>query len=393
MPFQGELEAADRSSLAARLQAEGVVPLRIAAVEHGTWSALLARDAFARTSLSSSMLADLMRRVATLLAGGVSVEEALTILEEQSEAAVQTRVVQDLSRRLRDGAHLADAMAAHETSFPPIVVGMVRAGEASGALPATLGRLADYLHRAETTRQSIRSALIYPAILVLTAACSVLVVLTVVLPALRPSIEESGAALPLLTRIAFAASGVLQNFWWAIGLVLIVCAVCVRLALSDPATRPRRDQAVLRLPVFGQAVRIAEIARFARTLGALIGGGVALPTALALSHPVVSNAVIADAVAQVTMRLREGAGLAEQFAETGIFPALAIQLVRIGEATGRLDTMLVQLADSFDEQVQRTISRSLAILVPVITIGMGAFVAGIIASVMLAVLSINDLAR
>jgi general secretion pathway protein F len=284
-------------------------------------------------------------------------------------------------------------MATHETSFPPIVVGMVRAGEASGALPATLGRLAEYLHRSETTRQSIRSALIYPTILVLTASGSVLVVLTVVLPALRPSLEDSGAALPLPTQIAFAASGAVQHFWWAIGLAVILCVLCVQHVLTDPATRPRRDQIVLRMPVLGHTVRLAEIARFARTLGALIGGGVALPTALALSHPVLANAVIGEAVAQVATRLREGAGLAEQFAETGVFPALAIQLLRIGEATGRLDTMLVQLADSFDEQVQRTISRCLAILVPVITIGMGAFVAGIIASVMLAVLSINDLAR
>jgi general secretion pathway protein F len=283
-------------------------------------------------------------------------------------------------------------MAAHEASFPPIVVGMVRAGEVSGALPATLGRLADYLQRSEAIRQSIRSALIYPTILVLTASGSVLVVLTVVLPALRPSIEDSGASLPVVTQIAFAASKAVQDFWWAFGLCTVAVVFGLRYALQNPAGRTSRDRIFLNAPILGRALLHAEVARFARTLGVLIGG-VALPAALALSYPVVSNTLVAKAVAQVTDRLREGAGLAEQLAEAAIFPVLAVQLVRIGEATGKLDTMLLQLADSFDEQVQRTISRSLAIMVPVITILMGAFVAGIIASVMLAVLSINELAH
>ncbi len=386
------MEAADSASLASQLQAEGIVPLRIVAVETGGWTSFLARDAFARTTLSATMLAELIRRTSTLLTGGVSVEEALAILSEQSQTAVQTRLVQDLSRRLRDGAHLADAMAAHEASFPPIVVGMVRAGEVSGALPATLGRLADYLQRSEAIRQSIRSALIYPTILVLTASGSVLVVLTVVLPALRPSIEDSGASLPVVTQIAFAASKAVQDFWWAFGLCTVAVVFGLRYALQNPAGRTSRDRIFLNAPILGRALLHAEVARFARTLGVLIGG-VALPAALALSYPVVSNTLVAKAVAQVTDRLREGAGLAEQLAEAAIFPVLAVQLVRIGEATGKLDTMLLQLADSFDEQVQRTISRSLAIMVPVITILMGAFVAGIIASVMLAVLSINELAH
>jgi general secretion pathway protein F len=393
VPFRGELEASDCTSLAARLQAEGIVPLRIAPMETGTIRAFLTRDAFARTDLSAAMLADLIRRLATLLVGGVSVEEALAIIAEQADVPALTHLVHDLLRRLRGGAPLAEAMAENAKSFPPIVVGMVRAGEASGALPATLSRLADYLQRSEATRQTVRSALIYPAILLLTATGSVLVVLTVVLPALRPTIEESGADLPLPTQIAFGASALVQHDWWVIALTVFGLAVAVQRLLTDRAGRSRRDRVLLRLPVVGKTILQAEVARFARTLGALIGGGVSLPAALALAHPVLSNLVLAEAIAAVTTRLREGGGLAEPLARAGVFPSIAIQLVRIGEATGRLDTMLVQLADSFDEQVQRTIARSLSILVPALTIGLGAVVAGIIASVMLAVLNINELAR
>jgi general secretion pathway protein F len=391
--FSGELEAPDQASLAARLQAQGAVPLRIAPLKPGTLQSLLAKDAFVRQDLSAANRTELIQRLATLLGSGISVEEALAILAERRDAAMLTRLVQDLLRQLRGGAQLADAMAKHPKSFTPIVVGMVRAGEVSGALPATLGRLADYLQRSEATRQTIRSAMIYPAILLATAASSMLVVLTVVLPALKPAIMESNAGLPLPTRLAFGASEMVLHGWWAIALGLAALILTGRHVLRDPTGKPRRDRTLLRLPVIGAAILQAEIARFARTLGVLAGGGVALPVALALAQPVVSNAVLAGAVADVGSRLREGGGLAEPLSRTRIFPDIAIQLVRIGEATGRLDTMLVQLADIFDAQVHRTISRCLSILVPVLTIGIGAMVAGIIASVTLAMLSINDLAK
>lgn len=284
-------------------------------------------------------------------------------------------------------------MAADARSFPPVTVAMVRAGEANGALAETLGRLAGHLARVEAVRQAIRSALIYPAVLLATAAGSVLLVLLVVLPQLEPVLADSGAALPAITRLAFALSHGLRDGGWLLGLTGLVAALAVRRALTDPALQLRRDAWLLRLPLLGATCRAAEIGRFARTLGALLAGGVSLPAGLALAQPVLANRVVADAIGRVTLAVREGGGFAGALARTGLFPELALQMVRVGEATGRLDAMLEHLATLLEADVSRTLERGLTLLVPALTILLGLVVAGIIASVMLAVLSVNELVR
>jgi general secretion pathway protein F len=269
---------------------------------------------------------------------------------------------------------------------------MVRAGEASGALDSVLARLAEYLRRSEAARQTVRSALIYPTILAVTALSSVILILTVVLPQLEPLLRDAGPALPPQARLVFGASDLLRRWWWALLAILGAVGYGLWRGWGEPANAVRRDRLLLRLPLLGAAIRQAQTARFTRTLGALVGGGVALPTALALARPVISNHVMADAVTRVASQLREGGGLAEPLARTGVFPDLSIQLIRIGEATGKLDQMLLQQAEIFDEEVRLVLGRALTLLVPVLTVTLGFIVAGIIASVMSAMLSINNLA-
>lgn len=388
--LHGSLEATDRDGAVAQLQSRGALPLRVQAAEAlPRWAALLRLQDTAYR-LPHGARVDLLQRLATLLGSGVPIEDALDILASGQGAKPVRQLVGDLLRQIREGADLADAMAQYGSSFPPIVIGMVRAGETSGALAETLARLADYLLRAETSRQAVRSALIYPAILLVTAGFSMLIVLLVVLPALKPAIIESGGALPLPTQLAFLASDTLLNFWWLLLGVIIVAALLIRHVITDRALRMRRDALLLRLPLVGATIRLAEAGRFTRTLGVLVDGAVSLPVALALAQPVLSNAVLAEAMAQVTLRLREGEGLAEPLARAGCFPELAIQLVRIGEATGKLAAMLIQSADIFDATVRRSIDRAMAVMVPLLTIGLGAMVAGIVASVVMALLSVND---
>jgi general secretion pathway protein F len=336
---------------------------------------------------------ELMGRLALLLEAGVALEASLTLLAGSEGGAGTRNQAQSLLRRLRAGSGLADAMAAEGSTFSPVVVALVRAGEASGSLAPALSQIAAYLARAEAVRQSVRSALVYPAILLATAGATVLLVLLVVLPQLEPVVADAGAQLPLLTRLAFAASHLVRDGWWAMLALTGVLGLASRRVLADPGVRARVDAAVLRAPVLGLALRRAETGRFARVLGALVGGGVALPSALVLAHPVLANRVFAEAVSRIIAAVREGAGLAGPLARTGIFPELAVQMVRIGEATGRLDTILVRLSDLLEGDVQRTLDRALAMLVPVLTILLGALVAGIIASVMMAVLSVGALVR
>jgi general secretion pathway protein F len=269
----------------------------------------------------------------------------------------------------------------------------VRAGEAAGSLPATLARLSAYLQREEEARQAVRSALIYPAILLATAGVSVAIVFTAVIPALRPVIDVPGKTLPLPVQAAFFVSDALSAWWWAGALAAIMVGLALRQALLVVAGRQMRDRLVLRTPLLGPAVLRADLARFANTLGTLIAGGLSMPAALQSALGVVSNQSLRDRLDGVRVAVQAGAGLTDRLAACGMFPDLAVQMVRIGEATGQPDCMLVQLAEILDQDLRRDLSRALSLLVPLLTIVLGVMVAGIVASVMLAVLSINDLAQ
>jgi general secretion pathway protein F len=391
---RGQIEAPDRNAAAVRLRARGHLPLALdpAGPSRGLF-ALLSMEIGGGRRFGPATLADFVGRLALLLEAGVALEASLALLAS-SEGALGIRdKAASLLRKLRGGASLGEAMASEASVFPPLVIAMVRAGEASGSLAATLGQLAGYLARAEDVRQSVRSALIYPAVLLASAMGTVLLVLLVVLPQLEPVFADSGARLPLLTRFAFAASTLVREAWWVILLAGLAAALLMRRLLQDPGMRSRLDGLMLRVPVLGLALRRAEAGRFARVLAALLGGGVALSTALALAQPVLANRAFADAVSRIAAAVREGGGLAAPLARAGIFPDLAEQMIRIGEATGRLDSMLLRLAELLEVEVQRTLDRSLALLVPGLTLLLGAVVAGIISSVMLAVLGVNDMIR
>lgn len=391
---RGQLEAPDRPAAAARLQATGHVLLTVDAASPASGlRSLLTREIGGRRRSGPQLVTELVGRLALLLDAGVALEASLALLAGSEGAANTREQAESLLRRLRAGSGLADAMAASGSTFSPVVVALVRAGEASGSLAPALSQLASYLARAEAVRQSVRSALIYPAVLLATAASTVLLVLLVVLPQLEPMIADAGERLPLLTHVAFAAGHLVREGWWAMLAIVGVLGFIVRQALADPGVRARLDALLLRAPVLGLTLRRAETGRFARVLGALLGGGVALPSALVLAHPVLVNRIFVDAVTQIIAAVREGGGLAGPLVRADIFPDLAVQMVRIGEATGRLDTMLLRLADLLEVDVQRTLDRSLAMLVPALTIVLGALVAAIIASVMMAVLSVSELVQ
>jgi general secretion pathway protein F len=386
---RGEHEAASRAGVLAFLHAEGAVPLEVLPSRAPWWGAL--QIEIGRRSLSARDFADFAGRLATLAGAGVAIEAALAILAGAGGQTAWRRLAGDLLRRLRAGAPLAEAMAANAAT--PLVVGMVRAGELSGTLPASLARLADTLRRGEEARQAIRSALIYPAILLAAASGSVVIVFTAVLPALRPVVEAGGATLPLPVRVAFGISDGLAAYGWLLLAAVAAAGFAVHRLLTTPRGRRSRDALLLRLPVIRGAIIRADFARFARTLGTLLAGGVALPSALEAAGRVIGNRLLADAIATVTASVREGSPLADPLAATALFPDMAIQIIRIGEATAQLDRMLLQLAEIMDQDLRRDLARGLALLVPLLTVGLGLMVAGIVASVMLAVLSIDDLAH
>jgi general secretion pathway protein F len=386
----GEIDAADSAAIISLLNREALLP--IDAVEQMPRRVSLSVRFAGRSTVRTRDLALLSQQLARLLRAGLPLDRALEI---EAGLAADPRCAAAVRRtlaRVRDGAGLAEAMAADRRSFPEAYVSMVRAGEEGAALPAVLGRLAEFLARAEANRQRVLSALIYPAILIAAAALSVTLVLTVVLPQFEPFFAEAGARLPENARLLVAIGNALGAFWWAILMALAGAALGLRQALLVPRVAAARDRLILALPLVGSLVRRFEIGRFARMLGALLANGVAAPRALALAGATIGNRIIAGAVETVATRFVEGEGLSAPLSRSGEFPALAIQLIRTGEETGRLDDMLNEIAATFEEEAERTVERLIALLVPAVTIAMGMIIAAIIATVMSAMISINDLA-
>ena len=275
--------------------------------------------------------------------------------------------------------------------FPNFYTGMVRAGEAGGTLEVVLERLAEALERAQALRDDVRSALRYPALVMIMAGLSIGVLMTLVIPEFRPLFESSGAALPTSTRIIIGASDFFEAYWWALALGLLAVALAIRQHNRDPAGRLRWDRWKAGAPLLGDLIRKIEVARFCRTLGTLLANGVSVLNALALTTETLENRAIAEATGRAQGRLAKGEGLADPLMETGVFPSLALQLVRVGEETGKLDAMLLRIADIYDDEVKRSIERMLSLLVPLVTLALGVLIAGIIGSMMAAILSSYDL--
>ncbi|MFQ5466686.1 MAG: type II secretion system F family protein [Kiloniellaceae bacterium] len=331
------------------------------------------------------------RELATLLQAGLPLDRALSIMLELAVTPPVRDVTDAIREAVRGGATLADAMQVHPEVFPNYYVGMVRAGEAGGTLESVLVRLAESLKRAQATRESVRSALRYPALVVVMAGVSLAVLMTAVIPEFRPLFEGSGAAMPTSTRVIIWISDFLAAYWWALALVAVAAALALRQHNRSPDGRLRWDTWLLRAPLLGRLVVKVEAARFSRTLGTLLGNGVGVLNAMSMTIDTLENRAVASAVAKAQGRLAKGEGLAEPLMETGVFPGLALQLVRVGEETGRLDAMLLRIADIYDEEVRREIERLLSLLVPAVTLSLGLLIAGIIGSMMAAILSTYDL--
>lgn len=388
---EGEMEANDQAMVVARLRAQGYTPIRADEVAAGGARRAAAGAWLARRRVAGRDLAVLTRELATLLGAGLPLERCLEILEDLADGPALRRLIGRVLERVRGGAALADAVAAEGDAFPPSYTSTLRAGEAGGALAPALARLADFLERAEALRQSVRSALIYPMILLVMTGLSIVVLLTVVVPQFTPLFEDAGAALPFSTRVLVALGDGLARYGWLIALAVAVLAVAARRLARNPEVRERWHGWLLAAPLLGGLIARIEAARFCRTLGTLVANGVPLLAAVAIARQGIGNAALAASVAGVEPALEEGRRLAEPLAEAGAFPRLAAHLIRVGEESGDLAPMLLEAADIYDRETRVALERLMAMLVPVVTIALGVLVAAVIMSILSAILSVYDL--
>ena len=389
---RGSMDAADEASLIARLQRDGHVPMRTSPAEvRGRLVTLLTRDIGAG-GLGHQDRTDLTRELATLLAAGQDLDRALRFVAETSTSRRRRTVIERVRERLRSGNSLAAALAAEPASFPRLYIGLVRAGEAGGNLGETLERLARLLERQRSLSLTIRSALVYPTILVIAGLGSIIFLVGTVLPQFVPMFAQSGVPIPTATRVLLALGDVVREGgpWALVALPFVITGA--RQALARPRVRRLADATMLRLPLLGPLLREGLAAAFARTFGTLLGNGVPLIGALAIAQETLGNVVAVEAVRRASDSARDGAGVARALEAAGVFPPRLVLLLRLGEETARLAETAIQAADIHEERLGAMIQRLMAVMVPAITLIMGLAVAGIVASLLTAMLSINDLA-
>lgn len=390
---EGVLEATSNPAAIARLQEMGLIPIRAQEANPavGSAAAVAPRALFRRGgTVKQTDIGVMTRELSTLLRAGLPLDRAFEILINLSGNPRLAELLGKIRNEVRGGSSLSKALESQKV-FSRFYVNMVRAGEAGGSLPAVLTRLAEYMERAKALRDNIMASITYPVFLAVVSVLAVVVLLGAVVPRFKPIFAGTGKAVPAMTQMVLWAGDVMRNYGWAI---LIVAAVLIWLSLQrlrDPDVRYRFDRRLVTWPVVGDLFSKVEMARFSRTLGTLLSNGVTLVAALNIVRETMSNSWLAEAVSGVARELKEGRGLGKPMMETGRFPMLAVHMIQVGEETGRLDEMLMQVAQTYDQEVEVAIRKALALLQPVMIVLMAAVIGFIIISILSAMLSVYDL--
>jgi general secretion pathway protein F len=389
---EGVMEADAEQSVIMRLRDMGCVPLRIAMPsERAVGAARQQVPLFSKRKVNQQLLLQFTRELATLLAAGLPLDRSLSILGGLAEGGELNKVLQSLVEAVRAGKSLAISMSEHPEVFPRIYVNMIRAGEAGGILEGVLRYLTEYLESTVALKEDIKSALIYPTLLATAAGISLIILFVFVIPKFAGIFRDNSKALPWITKVVIGFSEFLAQYGWIALLVILAAVAGGIFYVRNPEGKAEWDRLSLRAPLFGDLVRKFETARFSRTLAALLKGGVPMLEALGTVQGVLSNRLLSRAIGQVQVRVREGKGMARPLSESGLFPPLALNMIAVGEETGRLDGMLSEVANYYDQEVKRTTKRLTALLEPILILGMGLIIGIIVISMLLAIFSINDL--
>lgn len=394
---EGRIEAADAGAATTQLRARGLTPVSLQQLDAVAAAVPAAvpggrRRAGRAGALRHADIHSFTSELAVMLRAGLPLDRSLRVLASMAEKPALAELLADILRAVKGGQAFSQALQPHQRHFGDFYLSMVRSGEASGHLDEVLARLAEHLERLKALRESVISALIYPAILLVVAALSVFFMLGFVVPSFENLFSDMGEALPLPTRAIVALGHLFGDWWWLIlaggaGLVWLL-----RRWLRGDAGSAWRDRSLLRLPMFGSIVRKYELTRFARSMGTLLGNGVPIVSALRIAADTVGNRILRAAFATLPAGIKQGARLGDTLAATGLMTPLALNMVRLGEETGRLDAMLLELARVYDSEVESGVKRALTFIEPVLILVLGGLIAAIIIALLMGILSVNDLA-
>jgi len=333
--------------------------------------------------VSAKQITIFTRQLATLIGSGLPLVRALYVLERQEKAGLLKATIRGLAEQVEGGSSFSEALSKFPRAFEPLYVNTVKAGEAGGVLEVVLTRLAEFAEKSQRLEGRIKSAMIYPA-LVLTMALSVLgFLITFIVPKFLQIFKEMNVELPVMTKVLLVVSDFAKSKWY-IGLGLIGLGIMLfNILYRLPATKLLIDKAKLEIPVMGQLVRKIAIARFSRTLGTLLSSGVPILQSLMVAKDTTGNEAMARSIIVVHDAVREGETVAKPLLKAGLFPAMAVNMISVGEETGALDQMLLKVADVYDEEVDVTVTGLMSILEPFLIIGLGLIVGFIVIAMFL----------
>jgi len=390
--ISGTLEAFETKDALARLQDMGYIPIRITSAGGRRWlDADLSKILSLFQRVSTKDVVNFTQDLSTLLGAGLPVDRALAILINVADNEKFKDIIKDILKTVRGGSYLSDALSKHPRVFSTFYVNMVRAGEVGSVLESVLYRLSIFLENSQDLRDYIRSSMVYPLFLVFVGGISIIVLLTFVVPKFSLIFSDMGQTVPVTARFLLGLSDVLRNYWFVILGGLGAIYYFFRRYTSTPAGRLKMDQYKMRLPVSGEFVRKVEVARFARTLGTLTNSGVPILQALKLVTDIVGNQVIARSMTNVYNRVKEGERLSKPLGDMGVFPSLAIQIITVGEETGKLDEMLLRVAENYEKMVRNMVRKFISLLEPAMILAMGLIVGFIVISMLMAIFSINEM--
>jgi general secretion pathway protein F len=330
--------------------------------------------------------------LAIMMRAGLSLDNALKVLVEMSHKIEVQGMLQSVLESVKAGMPLSQALHKHHDLFGDFYINMIRSGEASGQMSAVLNRLVEHIGRQRALRDSVVSATIYPAILLAVAVLSLVAMLGFVVPQFEQLFNDMGDALPLPTQFVMGLGRTFRSYGWVVLIVAVVVGWALRRWMRSPHGRQTWQSWLLGLPGLGGVVRKYQLTLFSRSLGTLLGNGVTLLTALRIASDTVSNVAIRERLEKMGPMVKEGHRMAHAAQKTGEFEPLALNLVRVGEETGRLGDMMLELSNILNREVENAIKRLLTMLEPVLILVLGILIASIIVSILLGILSVNDLA-
>jgi type IV pilus assembly protein PilC len=372
----GEVELPTKEEVASYLHRQKLIPVAIREKDRGINITL-------GGGVKTRDIVIFTRQFATMINAGLPLVQCLEILAEQTDNEKLAKTIQEVLYDVESGNTLADSLGRHPKVFSRLFVNMVAAGEAGGILDTILLRLATFLEKSDALARKIKGAMIYPIVILLVAVAAVAVLLIFVIPTFQQMFASAGVPLPLPTQIVIALSAFLQAWWWAVLLALGAAAFGIRQFYGTDQGEKLIDGGLLKLPILGDMLRKAAVARFTRTLGTLVSSGVSILEGLEITAKTAGNRIIHDAVMGSRSSIAGGETISGPLRQSAVFPPMVVQMINVGEQTGGLDEMLTKIADFYDEEVDAAVSALLSALEPIMIVVLGVVVGGMIVAMYL----------